>query len=168
VKINGGDPFARKPYVTLRIKAPAGAEGVTIANDASFRKADTRPLSSSCTYRWTLDKKSSMSPKVVRVRFVGAASAGTVSDKIVLDGSPPRLKKVLAHWSRARWSWVLSFRVAEKGTGLARVQVGKHKRGARTVKWGRPVASADSGQLRWVRVLDRAGNASGWYHVRGF
>ena len=166
MRINGGDAYARKPYVTLRITAPSGAEAVTIANDASFRRADTRALSSSCTYRWTLDKRTSKKPQTVRVRFVGAASAGTVSDRIVLDGSPPRLRKVTAHWSRARWSWVLSFRVAERGSGLARVQVGKHKHGARTVRWGTPVGSPDSSQLRWVRVLDRAGNASNWYHLR--
>lgn len=168
VRINGGDAFARKPYVALRITAPSGARAVTISNEAGFRRADTRPLASSCVYGWTLDKTSSRKPKTVHVRFVGAAPAGTVRDKIVVDAHPPKLKKVSARWSSARWAWVLSFRVVEKGTGVAKVQVGKSKRSARTVKWGRTVASADSSQLRWVRVWDRAGNKSGWFHVRGF
>lgn len=166
VQINGGDRYATTPYVTLRIKAPADATAVTISNDASFRRADTQQLRSSCTYRWTLEKRSSKVPRTVRVRFVGAASAGTVSDRIVVDSFAPRLRKVTAHWNRARWAWVLGFRVTERGTGLASVQVGKTRRGARTVRWGRPVASADSSQLRWVRVRDKAGNASGWYRLR--
>ncbi len=31
---------------------------------------------------------------------------------------------------------------------------------------GRSIASADSSQLRWIRVWDKAGNKSGWYHLR--
>ncbi|HEY1116581.1 MAG TPA: hypothetical protein VGE43_02680, partial [Acidimicrobiales bacterium] len=150
------------------IKAPAGATAVTISNEPGFRKADTRALASSCRYRWTLVKKASNKPKKVYVRFVGAASAGTVTDAVVVDAEPPRIRKVSARWNRGRWAWVLSFRVVEKGTGLAKVQVGKSRRSTRTVKWGRSVASADSSQLRWVRVWDRAGNKSAWYHVRGF
>ncbi|GAB2456031.1 hypothetical protein GCM10027062_40320 [Nocardioides hungaricus] len=168
VQIDNGAAYARKPYVALRIKAPSGATAVTISNDAGFRRADTRALASSCVYRWTLDKRASNRPQAVHVRFVGAAAAGTVTDRIVVDARPPVLKRVSARWSRARWAWVLSFRVKEVGTGLAKVQVGKSKRGARTVKWGRPVGSADSSQLRWVRVWDRAGNRSGWYHLRSF
>ena len=169
VSINGGAAYARKPYVTLKVRAPAGAEAVTISNDASFRRADTRPVSTSCLYRWTLPKTSSRTPKVVRVRFVGAtASAGTATDRIVLDSSAPRVKKVGAHWNRSRWAWVLQIHATDRGTGLAKVQVGKSKGNAQTLKWGRPVANADSSQLRWLRVFDRAGNASGWYHLRGF
>ena len=166
VRINGGDRYARTPYVALRIIAPAGADGVRITNDRHFRRVDTRALRRSCVYRWTTTRRTSKVPKVVRVRFVGAASAGTVSDRIVLDARPPRLRKVSARWSHARWAWVLSFRVSERGTGLASVQVGKTRRTTRTVRWGRPVASSDSTQLRWVRVRDRAGNPSRWYHLR--
>jgi hypothetical protein len=168
VAINGGAAFARKPYVELKVRAPAGADAVTISNDAGFRRADTRPLTKSCLYRWTLDPKSSRTPKVVRVRFVGATSAGAVTDKIVLDSSAPRLKKVVAHWNRPRWAWVLKISATDAGTGLAKVQVGKSKGSAKTLKWGRPVANADSSQLRWVRVFDRAGNTSGWYHLSHF
>ncbi|GAW48498.1 uncharacterized protein (Precursor) [Nocardioides sp. PD653] len=168
VAINGGAAYARKPYVELRVRAPAGAEAVTISNDATFRRADTRPLTRSCGYRWTLDRTSSRTPKVVRVRFVGATSAGTVSDEIVLDAAAPRLKKVAAHWSRGRWAWVLTISASDVGSGLAEVQVGKSRSTARTLRWGRPVTNADSSQLRWVRVLDRAGNASGWYHLSRF
>ena len=65
-----------------------------------------------------------------------------------------------------KWAWVLSIKATDRGTGLERVQVGKSRGHTRSVHWGKPVANADSSQLRWVRVFDRAGNGSSWYRLR--
>ena len=60
---------------------------MVISNDAKFRHADTKALTESCHYPWTLPKKSSRVPKTVRVRFPGAPSAGTLRTDSVLLGS---------------------------------------------------------------------------------
>ncbi len=168
VRINGGAAYARKASVVLTVRAPAGAESVEISNDAGFRTVVTRSLSSSCRYSWKLAGQSSRNAKVVRVRFPGVDGIGTRTDKIVLDAAQPRLKGVGARWSNAKRVWVLKVRASDRGAGIAKVQVGKSKGHARSVRWGRPVASADSSKLRWVRVIDRAGNASRWVQVARF
>lgn len=166
VTIDGGRRYARDPYVALRIRVPKGASAVEISNERSFRHYDTRQLRASCRYPWTIEKKSSAKPKQVWVRFVDAE--GKVSDRIVLDSAAPKLRRVVAHWRTSWWSWVLTIKASDRGTGIARVQVGQSRGNTRFVKWGHPVNDVDSSKLRWLRVIDRAGNKSRWYHLGGF
>jgi hypothetical protein len=113
-----------------------------------------------------MDKRSSSRPKTVWVRFPGAASAGRASDTVLLDSAAPRLRRVSAQWRTSWWSWVLTIRAVDQDSGLAKVEVGSSRHQTRSVAWGRPVNDVDSSKLRWVRVIDRAGNASRWYHLR--
>ena len=167
VKIGNGARYARDPYVVLTIRAPAGATAVVISNDAKFRHADTKALTESCHYPWTLPKKSSRVPKTVRVRFPGAPSAGRATDSVLLDSADPKLKRVSARWVNARWGWVVHINASDVGSGLASVTYGRSKRENQTVRWGKDIVSWDSGWLRWFRVRDRAGNVSRWYHLTG-
>ncbi|MBZ5738545.1 hypothetical protein [Nocardioides mangrovi] len=164
VAIDHGHRYARDPYVSLRIRAPRGATGVVISNDASFRHADTRGLTRSCAYPWTLDKRSSRTPKTVWVRFTGAS--GKASDQVVLDSAAPHIRRITARWRDSWWSWVLTIHASDRGTGIAKVQVGHTRGDTRWVPWRHPVNDVDSSKLRWVRVWDHAGNASGWYRLR--
>jgi hypothetical protein len=169
VVIDKGRRYARDRWVVLRIRAPRAATGVEISNDAKFRHADTRALRESCNYKWTIGKHSGSRPKTVWVRFTGATGRikGSVSDDVVLDSAAPRVHGVSVRWRTSWWSWVVTIHASDKGSGLARVEVGHSKHDTRTVKWGRPVNDADRSKLRWVRVLDRAGNPSAWYRIRG-
>ncbi|WP_395657346.1 hypothetical protein [Nocardioides sp.] len=167
VKIDKGAHYARDPYTVLTIRAPVGATAVTISNDAKFKRADTKALVTSCRYLWTLDKRSSKVPKTVWVRFPGAASAGRAKDQIVLDSAAPKLKRVTAAWSNARWGWVVHIHASDQGTGLATVTYGSSRRSNKTVRWGTDIVSWDSGWIRWFQVKDRAGNVSRWYHLTG-
>ena len=165
VSIDGGAKYAHDPYVVLKIRVPKTATGVTISNDARFKHADTRPLAPSCRYKWTLPKTTSHKPKVVHVRFLGATGS-RATDSVVLDSSAPELHEVSARWRTSWWSWVVTIRAGDHGTGLWKVQVGSSKHSTRWVKWGHPVNDADSSHLRWLRVWDRAGNHSDWYRLR--
>lgn len=167
VRIDKGARYARDPYVVLTIRAPAGATAVTISNDPSFKHADTKALTKSCRYAWTLPKQSSRVPKTVRVRFPGAASAGRASDSVLLDSADPKLRRVTAHWSNARRGWVVHVNASDVGSGLATVTYGRSRGSNQTVRWGTDIVSWDSGWIRWFRVRDRAGNVSRWYHLTG-
>ncbi|WP_395690831.1 hypothetical protein [Nocardioides sp.] len=166
VRIDGGARYAHDPYVVLTVRAPAGATTVQISND-SFAHYDTKVLTRSCRYAWTLPKQSSRTPKTVRVRFPGAGSAGGASDSIVLDSAAPVIHRVSAHWSNPRHGWVVKISATDQGTGIATVTYGRSPTSNQTVRWGKDIVSWDSGWISYFRVKDRAGNVSGWYHLTG-
>jgi hypothetical protein len=163
VTIDSGRRLARDPYVVLQVRAPEGAQEVEISNDG-FRHVDRKPLDEGCRYPWTLAGGASRRAKVVSVRFPGVS--GRAADRIVLDGTAPVIRRVTARWVTARQGWVLHVRAHDRGTGIERVLVGKTRAGARSWRWPADIVSWDSTQLRWIRVVDGAGNASRWYHLR--
>jgi hypothetical protein len=163
VQIDPTDRIVRRPYVTLKIRAPEGAQQVEISNDG-FRHSDLKPLAASCRYQWTLGDGPGRKPKVVSVRFPGVP--GVVKDRVLLDGTAPVIRRVSARWITARQGWVLKIRARDRGTGIAKVLVGKTRSSARSYPWPADIVSWDSTQLRWIRVVDGAGYRSTWYRLR--
>ncbi|GAA4708699.1 hypothetical protein GCM10023349_29350 [Nocardioides conyzicola] len=163
VRIERSGKVVAKPFVTLRIRAPEGADEVEISNDG-FRHFDRKPLVSGCRYPWTLDGGPSARPKVVSVRFPGVA--GVVKDHVLLDGAAPVIHQVTAKWITARQGWVLRIRATDRGTGIAFARVGKTRSSTKKFGWPADVVSWDSSQLRWIQVTDRAGLRSKWYRFR--
>jgi hypothetical protein len=163
VSIVADGAIARDPYVTLRIVAPEGATQAEISNDG-FKHYDTKPLVAGCAYPWTLEGGAARRPKVVSVRFPGVT--GVVRDTIVLDGVAPVIHRVSAKWVTARQGWVLKVKATDRGTGLAKIRVGKTRKSARTYSWPADIVSWDSTQLRWIQVVDRVGNKSTWARLR--
>ncbi|MFC6044396.1 hypothetical protein [Nocardioides hankookensis] len=163
VHIDAGGRVAHRPYVTLAIRAPEGAQEVLVSNDG-FKHTDRKPLTSSCRYPWTLSGGASGRPKVVSVRFPGVP--GRASDRIVLDGAAPVIHRVTAKWVTARRGWVVRIHATDRGTGIAYAKVGKTRSSTRRFSWPPDIVSWDSSQLRWIQVVDKVGLRSRWYHLR--
>ncbi|KQW48577.1 hypothetical protein ASC77_07470 [Nocardioides sp. Root1257] len=163
VRIDAGGRVARKPYVTLVVRAPEGAQEVLISNDG-FKHSDRKTLTSSCRYPWTLEGGAGRRPKVVSVRFPGVS--GAASDRVLLDGAPPVIHRVTAKWVTARRGWVVRIRATDRGTGIAYAKVGKTRSSTRRFSWPADIVSWDSSQLRWIQVVDRTGLRSRWYRLR--
>jgi hypothetical protein len=163
VRIEPAGRIVSRPFVTLEIQAPEGAEQVEISNDG-FKNSDVKPLAAGCRYEWTLDDGPGRKPKVVSVRFPGVP--GVVRDQVLLDGSAPVIHRVSAKWITARQGWVLKIRATDRGTGISKVLVCKLRSSTRSYKWPADIVSWDSTQLRWIRVVDGAGYRSKWYRLR--
>jgi hypothetical protein len=163
VRILTASRIVHRPFVTLEIQAPEGAQQVEISNDG-FKNSDVKPLLAGCRYEWTLDDGPGRTPKVVSVRFPGVP--GVVKDQVLFDDAAPVIHRVRARWITARQGWVLKVRASDRGTGISRVLVGKKRSGARSYPWPADIVSWDSTQLRWIRVVDGAGYRSKWYRLR--
>lgn len=163
VRIEPASRIVSRPFVTLEIQAPEGAEQVEISNDG-FKNSDVKPLAAGCRYEWSLDDGPGRKPKVVSVRFPGVP--GVVRDQVLLDGAAPVIHRVSAKWITARQGWVLRIRATDRGTGISKVLVGKKRSSARSYRWPADIVSWDSTQLRWIRVIDGAGYKSKWYRLR--
>ncbi len=163
VQILAASRILHRPFVTLEIQAPEGAQQVEISNDG-FQNSDVKPLVAGCRYEWTLDDGPGRKPKVVSVRFPGVP--GVVRDQVLYDDAAPVIRRVSARWITARQGWVLKIRATDRGTGISKVLVGKKRSDARSYPWPADIVSWDSTQLRWIRVVDGAGYRSKWYRLR--
>lgn len=138
-------------------------------------------LREDCDYDWLL----SAGDAGVQVRIDGGARDGEVlADRIGLDTRAPRVKAVSARWVRREQRWELRVRAVDRagpaGTAGAAgrsgvsgphtvLHAGRRNGSAGTVRVvdGRAVGyTRDDRLLDWVRVLDRAGNASDWVRVK--
>lgn len=169
VALNRGAPFAKRRFVQLTIESPAGATEALVANVASFASARRIVLSRSPqTVWWTLPVDGlARAPRRVYVRFVGQGldPGYAVSDGIVLDRTAPRVGSVRVATAGRR-------QVALRVTGTDAVS------GIDVVEWRASVSSPIRGVLYgerllvpralrsvFVRVVDRADNASTWRRV---
>jgi hypothetical protein len=168
VLVGGGADWTRRRAVSLRITTPAGAQAVEISDRADFAGAVRRPLSGTCLYPWQLTGSADAAPKVIWVRFPGAADpTAAVSGRIRLDDSRPVVTRAHARWRNRRGGWVLTVRAEDQGSGLMWFQVARpdgtvrrtHPIGADVVSWDRSV-------IRRVRFCDRVGNRTGWVRVQ--
>jgi len=163
VQIDPSSRIVHRPFVTLEIQAPEGAQQVEISNDG-FKNSDLKPLVPGCRYEWTIDDGPGRKPKVVSVRFPGVP--GVARDQVLFDDAAPVIHRVRAKWITARQGWVLKVRASDRGTGITKVLVGKQRSSARSYAWPADIVSWDSTQLRWIRVIDGAGYRSTWYRLR--
>ena len=182
VRVNAGESWTRTPQVTVRVVAPADATGLTFAALGGEPGASASVgLREDCDYDWLL----AAGDRGVQVRIDGGARDGEVlADRIGLDTRAPRVKAVSARWVRREQRWELRVRAVDRagpaGTAGAAgrsgvsgphtvLHAGRRNGSAGTVRVvdGRAVGyTRDDRLLDWVRVLDRAGNASDWVRVK--
>jgi hypothetical protein len=165
--INGGAEYTNDPRVTLTLGPSNWLFEVEISNDGGFGQSKTVPPSQSGRYAWRLQSSGpERLPKTVYLRTTGMGSH-TVADDIVLDERPPQITSlsVAGRTSGARSAATarLRVRVRDRVSGVASMQVTSNKR--RPGKWKTFKASSSvrtNASTLWVRVRDRAGNASRW------
>lgn len=171
VSIEDGATYTNDPKVSIRAVYPPDAKDATISNDGGFGEAETiaaRPF---------LDWKLASSgperlPKTVYVRFSGGSEGDTTyTDDIILDETAPVIKSASVSGSarlspRAtspRGQRTLRIKAKDQTSGVEKMQITSNKKkpdGWREFKR----ASRFNGAAKkvFVRVRDRAGNASGW------
>jgi hypothetical protein len=166
--------------VEISLVWPRCARTVTIANDGSFRRAQTFPVSA--TIPWTLAAtRSERLPKTVYVRF--DASTQTFTDDVILDATDPVLTGTVL--TRAASGLTLRLNARDVGSGLAKFQLGRSRAvrvppRTRAASGGPTIRPVRSGRLsarnpvvrlrsaneaQWIRVGDAAGNWSRWMPV---
>jgi len=182
--INGADGYTNDADVTVTVHAPAGASQVLLSNDGGFTTAVAKPLVGTCKYAFTLKASGSERlPKTVYVRFVGSGFDNnlTLSDDIILDQTAPTTSAAtIARSSSARGvtaslaaskkkgRYTLRVTAKDKLSGVKRLQVAptKSAKRASTVTYKRAIVLKSASKAKWVRVFDRAGNASRWRAVK--
>ena len=187
VRVNAGEAWTRTPQVTVRVVAPRDATGLTFwrsGRGSEPGQGSAEPVSMAlrddCDYDWLL----AAGDTGVRVRIDGGARDGEVlTDRIGLDTWAPRVRSASARWVRSEQRWQLRVRVVDRagpqGTAVVArsgvsgprtvLHAGRRNGSAGTVRvvGGRAVGyTRDDRLLDWVRVLDRAGNASDWVRVK--
>jgi len=182
--INGADGYTNDADVTVTVHAPAGASQVLLSNDGGFTTAVAKPLVGTCKYAFTLKASGSERlPKTVYVRFVGTGFDNnlTLSDDIILDQTAPTTSAAtIARSSSARGvtaalaastkkgRYTLRVTAKDKLSGVKRLQLAptRSAKHASTVTYKRAIVLKSASKAKWVRVFDRAGNASKWRAVK--
>lgn len=164
VSINRDARYTNDPHVKLSMIWPEGTSFASISNTPEFsapKGIELAPLVS-----WLLADGSSRKPKTVHVKFDD--SGPTYSDDIVLDEFAPKIRSVSARAERGSSTAVLRIGATDRISGVARMQVSTRKSPRVTKAKFRKkfVMDLHVGHRFWVRVFDRAGNASRWKAVR--
>jgi hypothetical protein len=174
VSIEDEAAFVNDPEVTLDLVWPKYANRVLVSNDGGFRRAQSFELGERVPWRLA-SSGPERQPKTVYVRFAipedETATDRTYTDDVVLDETVP----VLTAARRVRRRVTVTARDKLSGAGAVQIAVNRKKPGkrlpvARKLRGKRSFtqAFAYTGRSRpWVRVLDRAGNASRWRRAGG-
>jgi alpha-tubulin suppressor-like RCC1 family protein len=186
VTVNDAAEFTNKRTVTVSVTGPTGSAQAILSNDGGFSDSKTFTLTdASADIPWTLvASKDERLPKVVYVKFVtrlGSAST-PYQDDIILDTTAPTMTGTTAAATApssgavtvaaARGGVRMTVRASDKNSGIGKVQVKTSASGRITdVATGSPKATSRTVRVNtkktrlWVRVVDRAGNASKWVTV---
>lgn len=178
VSINDGDVFTNDANVELSIIWPnMGSYFMNISNDGGFR--NSRKQEVEYQVPWKLQSSGpERLPKTVYVLFNGDGDRYT--DDIILDETAPTLSSATASETGGSSSSTRSIASASGGhkvklktkatdrtSGVAKIQAGPKKSPRlKKLKYRRSITVSTSGKKLWVRVLDRAGNASKWKKVK--
>lgn len=169
VRIDGGDRWTGDSRVQLWIVAPPAAEGVLISTEPRFLAPYATGVSDDCRYPFTLTGNGRDDhPDPVYVRFLETADPErTVKDSILIDTGAPRVRSVTASWVNRRGGWVASVRAHDGASGVGWYRY-TFRQGDPGTAAARPadIVSWDKRMLRYVRVYDRAGNASPWVRTK--
>lgn len=169
ISINTAAEYTTSTSVSLRIRPPAGATQLLISNDGGFDTAQLRPVDASCTYPWTIESSSGRATKLVYVRFVGGGvdELVTLSDFITYDAaapvvSAPRIQRLAAKGPRSK-VFRVSLKASDRTSGVAKVQYAARRGGTgTTTRYRGSFTTRTPMRYQWVRVYDRAGNATTW------
>lgn len=170
VTINEGAQFTNDPNVTVTVEPPFCATSIVASNDGGFLSPTS--LEPTKQFSWTLDSSGAERlPKTLYIRFKGAGESPTLTDDIILDQTAPVIKEAeaeepappaeasAARVSTARLS-KLHLKARDNASGISRFQVkGQKPRKYKTIIRLRLKPKA------FVRVFDKAGNASRWKKV---
>jgi hypothetical protein len=169
VSINDGARFTNDPDVTLTARWPSFATRMLVSNDGGFPGAEPRPVAT--LVPWRLDSGGAERlPKVVYVRYLGGLAGNeTYQDDIILDQTVPRiLSATLGGGRRIKPNsglrrYTVRGRATDRTSGLGYLQLTSDRRhpGGRK-RYSRTVSLVAKRAPRWIRVIDRAGNRSGW------
>ncbi len=166
VSIEDGARFTRDPRVQLAIAWPDGATGMRIATDGGFKGADWRPVAPEAAITLEADPDARL-PHVVYVRFRGRGidARETYTDDIILDTVAPVVDAATA--TRTSAGLRLTTRARDAHSGIASLQVAQAPgRPVTTVPYAARATVRTKGARPLVRVVDRAGNESGWVRAR--
>jgi hypothetical protein len=164
VTINAGAKFTKSRAISLAFSWPEDASSVEVSNDPQFAVAST--FGRAPTVAWTLAKLPTTSrSRTVYVRFGGVAVA---SDTIAIDDDAPVIKRLRIRSSLKNGTggrYLLSVLARDSGSGSESIQV-------QTARNRKPISrvyasggvfsfATRSSEIR-IRVIDKAGNVSGW------
>lgn len=186
VTVNDAAEFTNKRSVTVSVTGPTGSAQAILSNDGGFSNSQTFPLTdASADIPWTLvASKDERLPKVVYVKFVSRLGSASTpyQDDIILDTTAPAMTGATGAATSsssgavtvaaARGGVRLTVRASDKNSGIGKVQVKSSASGRISdVATGSPKATSRTVRVNttkkrlWVRVVDRAGNASRWVTV---
>jgi hypothetical protein len=161
VQINGGDQYTNDPDVELTVEHvnPGLSDGILVSNDGGFGAGSTTRFDydrASDQYPWTLATSGpERLPKTVYVRSPSWSSE-TATDSIVLDERPPAVDSAVAA------NKTLKIKAHDNLSGVARMQVARNPRKPGAWRAYKRTVSLPKAGTRYVRVRDRAHNASRW------
>lgn len=174
VTVNDAAAFAGAREVTLTMTPLVGATGVLVSNDGGFGDAIELPVANDRRYAFTLATSGAERlPKTVYVRFTGGGvdDTKTFTDDIVLDLRPPTVTSASLATSGARAAAVKQVSVRIKArdalSGVGSLQFAGKPNALRraNVRYRRTVR-IPAAQARYVRAVDKAGNAGRWRKIR--
>jgi len=188
VTINDGSEFTNSKNVTISVVAPAGSVKVVLSNDGGFGSSQTFDLvDASADIAWKLvASRDERLPKIVYAKWVSrfGTEGAAVLDDIILDTTIPVLSNVSAEANAAPANAVTVAAVKkptgakivvyakDANSGVGKIEIKSKKNGkTTTVIYTRPTAASQTVSVKttsktlYVRVLDRAANASPWKTV---
>ena len=188
VTINDGAEFTNSKDVTISVVAPAGSVKVILSNDGGFGSSQTFDLvDASADIAWKLvASRDERLPKTVYVKWVSrfGNEVTAVGDDIILDTTIPVLSNVSAAANTAPANAVtvagvkkptgakIVVKAKDTNSGVGTIEIKSSKKGkTTTVIYNNPTAASQTVSVKttsktlYVRVLDRAANASPWKTV---
>ena len=181
--------YTNSKAVTLNLVWPRGATEARISNDGGFIRSKTTTVPLSAVVNWKLDdSRAGAYTKIVYVRFNGTGldTTKTYTDDIILDTAAPDLLGLDATLSSVDPGAVsisslqvkktngvkVVVRAYDRLSGIGFIEVRSKPTGKLTkIKSSQPKAKSQIVRIRTVakklqiRVVDRAGNRSGWRYV---
>lgn len=186
VTVNDAAEFTNTRTVTVSVTGPTGSAQAILSNDGGFSNSKTFTLTDAAAdIPWTLvASKDERLPKVVYVKFVSRLGSASTpyQDDIILDTTAPAMTGATGAATSsssgavtvaaARGGVRLTVRASDRNSGIGKVQVKSSASGRISdVATGSPKATSRTVRVNttkkrlWVRVVDRAGNASRWVTV---